>query len=176
MPQVISDLLQQNNLTRLRLQLPTAQINSYQLFTVEGLRRGMGLAFLSGPQPQEHPNKPVLRGLSNSRSVAFLFHPTPKRRRGRGKGRGRGTEGGKREMDGKGRRGGEEGEEEGGKGGKTEKSYMFSIAFWLTKISGQMLTHWKTGVNWKWGSERSPKQGLLGVVLSLLPGGLSTSI
>lgn len=127
MPQVISDLLQQNNLTRLRLQLPTIQINSYQLFVVEGLRRGMGLAFLSGPQPQEHSTLTNQFSVAfQKRSVAFLFHPTPKRHRGRGKGRERGAEGGKREMDGKGRRRGrEEGEEKGEGRGRLKRATCF---------------------------------------------------
>lgn len=73
----------------------------------------------------QHPNKPVLSGLSKEISVIFLSQPTPKRHRGRGKGRGKeergrgeGKEGRKRE----GRRSGREGrKEERGKGrGETD--------------------------------------------------------
>lgn len=119
MPQVISDLLQQNNLTRLRLQLPTIQINSYQLFVVEGLRRGMRLAFLSGPQPQEHST------LTNQFSVAFQtrdqlpFFSTPPPRDTEGEERGE-REGQKEERGrwmGKGGGGGEKKEKRRGKGG-----------------------------------------------------------
>lgn len=132
---MISDLLQQNSLTRLRVQFPTVQ-----LFTLEGLRQSMGLAFLSDPATAaQHPNKPVLRPFkSNISCLFFPSHPqeTQRERKGewgeRGEKRERGRE--KKEERGMGKGGGRRrGRREGGREeerlGKTEKSFTFSTAF-----------------------------------------------